>query len=105
MLAAIGDEHLISSCLKSTVTQGLDGDRFTQLGKSGRGRVAMHLRITTGLHCCLDDVLGSREVGLAGAETNDVLAGRFEGLGFGIDGQCGRFSNGCETRRCALALG
>ena len=49
----------------------------------------MHLRITTGLHCCLDDVLGSREVGLAGAETNDVFASRFEGLSFGIDGQCG----------------
>ena len=89
MLATIGDEYLISGCLKSAVAQSLDCNRFAQFGKSGRWRIAMHLRVTTGLDRRFNNVLGCWEVGLAGAETNDVFTSRFEGLGFGIDSQCG----------------
>ena len=105
MLATIGDEYLISGCLKSAVAQSLDCNRFAQFGKSGRWRITMHLWVTTRLDGGFNNVLWGWEVGFAGTETNDVFTSRFEGLGFGIDGQCGRFGDSRETRRCALALG
>ena len=37
---------------------------------------------------------GRGEVGLAGAEADDVLAGRLQGLGLGVDGQGGRGRHG-----------
>ena len=41
---------------------------------------------------------GRREVGLAGAEADDGLAGRLQGLGLGVDGQGGRLGDGGDAR-------
>jgi hypothetical protein len=43
------------------------------------------------------DVVGRREVGLAGPEADHVLPRGLEGLGPGVDGQSGRFLDGGNT--------
>jgi hypothetical protein len=50
-------------------------------------------RVVAGRGCCLDDRIGSREVGLARAEADYVLTCGFERLGLGIDGQRGRLGD------------
>ena len=52
-----------------------------------------------GLDRGLDDVGRRREVGLAGPEADDGLAGRLEGLGLGVDGQRGRLGDGGDAPR------
>ena len=52
-----------------------------------------------GLDGRLHDVGGRREVGLAGTEADDVLAGRPQRLGLGVDGQRGRRGDGGDPGR------
>ena len=75
----------------------LSGDRLPQLGQPAGGRVAVVLRIAAGGDGRLDDVVGRREVGLAGPEADDVLALGLQGLGLGVDGQRGRLG---DRRQC-----
>ena len=97
MLAAVGDEHLRRRALVAAVAQRLGGDRLAQLGQPGSGRVAVVARIGARRHGGGDDVLRRREVGLAGAEADDVLAGRLQRLGLGVDGERRRLGDGCEA--------
>src|SRR5688500_6923830 len=54
--------------------------------------MVLHLAARLGRR--FDDVVGGREIGLTGAEADDVLTGRLECLGFGVDGQGGRLGDG-----------
>ena len=67
-------------------------------GRPPAGRVAVVLRVAAGVDGGLDDVVGRREVGLAGAEADDRLARRLQGLGLGVDGQRGRLGDGGDGR-------
>ena len=97
VLAAVGDEHLRRRAVVAAVAQRLGGDRLAQLGEPGRRRVAVVARIGARRHRGGDDVLGRREVRLAGAESDDVLAGRLQGLGLGVDGEGRRLGDGREA--------
>ena len=102
VLAAVGDEHLAGLAAEPAVAQGLRGDGLAQRGQACRRRVLVHLRVAARPHRGLDDVLRRGEVGLAGAEPDDVLALRLQRLGLRIDGQGGGFGNGGETGRGAV---
>ena len=97
VLAAVGDEHLAGRAVEPAVALGLDGDRLLQLGQAAGRRVAVVLGVAAGRDGGLDDVVGRREVGLAGAEADDVLALRLQRLGLGVDGQRGRLGDGGES--------
>ena len=97
VLAAVGDEHLAGQHLVARVAERLGGDGLLQLGQAAGGRVAVVLRVAAGGDGGLDDVVGRREVGLAGAEADDRLAGRLERLGLGVDGQGGRLGDGGDA--------
>ena len=90
-----------STCADRTgvaaVAQRLGGDRLAQFGEPGRRRVAVVSWITARRHRCRDDVLRRWEVRLAGPESDDVLAGRLQGLGLGIDGEGRRLGDGREA--------
>ena len=44
-----------------------------------------------------NDVLGRREVGLPGAEADDILTSGLQRLGLGVDGKRGRLGDRCQT--------
>ncbi len=93
LLAPVGDQHLGGGHRQARVAPRLGRDRLFERGDAcGRGVVVVG-RITAGLDRGLDDVGRGREVRLTGTEANDVLAGRLERLGFGIDGQGGRWGH------------
>ena len=60
--------------LEPRVAAGLDSQRLPQLGQSAGRRVLVGPRVATGRLGGGHDVLGGGEVGLAGAEADDVLA-------------------------------
>ena len=97
MLAAVGDEHLRRCARVAAVAQRLGGDRLAQVREPGSGRVAVVAGIDARLDGGGDDVLWRRKVRLAGAESDDVLAGRLQRLGLGVDGQRRRLGDGCEA--------
>ena len=102
VLAATCDQHLVGSGLKAAVAQGLHSDGLTQLGQTSGWCVAMVLDVATCSNRCFNDVLWRREVGLARAETDDVLASGLERLGLGVNGKRGRLSDrGQSLRRAA----
>jgi hypothetical protein len=97
MLAAVGDQHLARLDPQAGVAGGLGRDRRPQLGQAGGGGVVVEPRLGAGGHGRLDDVVGGGEVGLAGAEADDVLPGGLERLGLGVDGQGGRLGDGGDA--------
>ena len=99
LLAAVGDEHLVGRHLVAGVAGGLDGDGRPQLGQAGGRRVLVHLRVGGRALRRLDDVVRSREVGLAGAEPDDRPAGRLQRLGFRVYGQGRGFGDGGHAGR------
>src|SRR5690606_35385191 len=88
--AAVGDEHLLGRDRDTGVAAGLLGDRGAQLGLAGTGGVPVVARVAAGRRGRLDDVVGRREVGLAGAEADDRLAGGLERLRLRVDREGGR---------------
>ena len=94
MLAAVGDHDVGRRAVEAGVAQRLGRDGLAQLGQAGGGRVVVVLRVAAGGDGRLHDVLGGREVGLAGAEADDVLTLGLQGLGLGVDGQRGRLGDG-----------
>ncbi len=87
LLAAVRDEHLRRRHGQAAVAQRLVDDRLLELGQPARGRVAVVGRHRAGRLGGSDDRGRRREVGLAGAEADDVLAGGLLGLGLGVDGE------------------
>ena len=94
VLAAVGDQHVGRPAVEPGVPLGLDRDGLPQLRQPAGGGVAVVLLVPAGGDRRLHDVLRGREVRLAGAEADDVLARRLEGLGLGVDGQRGRLGDG-----------
>ena len=99
VLAAVGHEDLAGVAGEPRIAQRLDRDGVLQLRQTTGRAVAMVLDVASGLHGGLDDVLGRREVGLTGAEADDVLPRSLQGLRFGVNGKGLGFSN------CGNALG
>ena len=66
-------------------------------GRPAGRRVAVVLRVAAGRDRGLDDVVRRGEVGLAGTEADDRLAGRLERLGLGVDRQGGGLGDGGDT--------
>ena len=97
VLAPVGDEDLARVAPEAGVAQRLRGDRLLQLREAAGGRVPVVLDVEAGGGRGLDDVGGGREVGLTGAEADDVLAGRLERLRLGVDGQGGGRGDGGQT--------
>ena len=96
---------LAGGAVEAGVPLGLGGDGLPQLGQAGGGRVAVVLRVAAGRDGRLDDVLRGREVRLAGAEADDVLARGLQRLGLGVDGQGGRLGDGADALwRCGLTV-
>ena len=87
LLAAVGHQDLGRLDLVAGVAQRLRGDRGLELGQPAGRRVAVVLRVAAGLDRGLDDVVGRREVGLAGAEADHRTSGGLEGLGLGVHGE------------------
>ena len=98
VLAAVGDEHLLGRTVEAGVALGLvrDRGRAARAGpasaSSGGTRVSAR-----GRDRGLDDVLGRREVGLAGAEADHVLARGLQRLGLGVDRERGRLVDGGDA--------
>ena len=65
LLPAVGDDDLAGLHGVPAVAQRLVGDRLLELGQAAGRGVAVVLRVAAGLNSGLDDVVGSREVGLA----------------------------------------
>ena len=105
LLAAVGDQHLVGRHLEARVAQGLGRDGLAQRRDPARRRVAVVGRVPAGGDGRLDDVGRRREVRLAGAEADDVLAGRLQRLGLRIDGQGGRGRHGGGPARDPAELG
>jgi hypothetical protein len=76
LLAARGDDGLGGLVVEAVIALHLGADRLTQGGRSRHGRVP-RVVVADRLDPGFLDVVGGREVGLAGGEANDVLAGRF----------------------------
>ena len=87
VLAAVGHHHLGRVAVEAEVAGGLVGDRLAQLRQARGGGVVVQALVGGGLGRGLDDVRGRREVGLARAEADDVLALRAQGTGLGVDRQ------------------
>ena len=85
VLAAVGDEHLGGGDVETRVALGLVRDRLAELGLARRRAVAMVPRIAARRDGRLDDVLRRREIGLPGAEADDVLTGGFQRLRTRVD--------------------
>ena len=105
VLAAVGDEHLAGRAVEAAVALGLVGDGLAELGQAAGRRVAVVLGVAAGRDGGLDDVLGRREVGLAGAEADDRHALRLQRLGLGVDGQGGGLGDGGEAPGHAAEFG
>ena len=90
LLAAVGDQHLLRRHREVGIAQGLGGQRLAQGRDPARRGVPVVGRIAAGLDGGLDDVRRCREVGLARPESDHMLAGRLQRLGFGVHGQGGR---------------
>ena len=61
--------------------------------------------VPTGFDGRLDDVIGSRKIGLARAETDDRLARRLEGLGLRVHREGGRLGDGRDASGDSVVLG
>ncbi len=94
MLPAVRHEHLGGLDLVAGVALRLYRYRLAQLGEPGRGRVLVEDRLAGRLCGRLDDVRRGGEVGLAGAEADDVLTRRFERFRLRVDGQRGGLGDG-----------
>ena len=108
LLAAVGDEDLGGGHRVARSPAGvLAAIASLQLGQAAGGRVLVVAGVAAGLGGGLDDVGRGREVRFAGAEADDVLARRLEGLGLGVDGEGGRFGDGGyavgDTSHCCHA--
>ena len=66
-------------------------------GRPGVGRVVVVPGVAARGHGRLDDVLRGREVGLARAEADHVLARRLQRLGLGVDGERRRLVDGGDA--------
>ena len=97
VLAAVGHDDLVGQHLVARVAEGLGRDGRLQLGQPAHRAVAVVARVAAGRHGGLDDVVGGREVGLAGAEADHGFAGGLEGLGLGVDGEGGRLGDGGDA--------
>ena len=104
VLAAVGDDDLRRGDLVAGVPQRLRGDGLLQLGQAAGRRVAVVARVAAGRDGGLDDVVGRREVGLAGAEADDRLARRLQRLGLGVDRQRGGLGDGTDSLGDAPAM-
>ena len=93
MLAAVGDEHLRGADVVTGVALGLGGDGLAEFGQPGGGGVLVVLGLAAGGGGGFHDVVGRGEVGLTGAEADDVLARRLQRLGPCVDGQRGRLGD------------
>jgi hypothetical protein len=87
LLAAVGDQHLRWVALEARVAPGLVGDRAPQYRQPRDRGVVVVRRVRTRGDRGLHDPCRSGEVGLAGAETDDVLTGGEQRLRLGIDGE------------------
>ena len=96
LLAAVGDHHLARLDGVPAVAQRLLGDRLLELGQAAGGRVAVVLRVAAGLDRGLDDVVGGREVRLAGPEADHRAALGLERLRLGVDLERGRLGDGAD---------
>ena len=105
LLAAVGHQHLLGRHREVRVAQGLGGDGLAQGRDPARRGVAVVGRVAAGLDGGLDDVRGCREVRLAGPESDDVLAGRLQRLGLGVDGQGGGRGDRGGSARDPAVLG
>ena len=99
LLGAVGHEHLGGRDLVARVAPGLGRHRLLQGGQAAGGRVVVVGRDPAGLDGRLHDVGRGGEVGLAGAEADDVLARGPQRLGLGVDGQGGRRGDGGDPGR------
>ena len=86
VLGAAGDDDLGGLVIESVVGLELLADGGTQFGNAGGRRVLGEAGVERP-HGRGLDVLGRIEIGLAGAEADDVLALGFHGLGLAIDGK------------------
>ena len=96
LLAAVGDDHLARLDGVAAVAQRLLRDRLLQLGQAAGGGVAVVLGVAAGVDGGLDDVVGRREVGLAGAEADDRAALGLERLGLRVDLERGGLGDGAD---------
>ena len=87
------------------VAQRLLGDRLLELGQAAGGRVAVVLGVAAGVDRGLDDVVGRREVRLAGAEADDRAALGLERLGLGVDLERGRLGDRADPLGDATVAG
>ena len=97
VLAAVGHEHLLGRAVEARIPLGLVRDRRAQLGQPGVGRVVVVPGLRHGRDGGLDDGAGRREVGLAGAEADHVLARGLQRLGLGVDGERRRLADGGDA--------
>ena len=105
LLAAVGDQHLARLDGETAVAQRLLGDRLLQLGEAAGRGVAVVLRVAAGVDGGLDDVVGRREVGLAGAEADHRAALGLERLGLRIDLQGRGLGDGADPVGDAAGTG
>ena len=101
VLAAVGDQDVGRVDLEAGVAGRLGGDGLLELGQAAGRRVLVVRRVLAGLDRGLDDVGGRREVGFAGTEADDRLAGGLHRLGLGGHRQRGGGGDGADASRDA----
>ena len=99
VLAAVRDHDLLRLDDVPGVAGGLGRDRGAQLGQPARRRVVLVADAPARRDRRFDDVGGCGEVGFAGTEADDVLAGGLERLRLGVDRQRGRLGDGADAAR------
>jgi hypothetical protein len=97
MLAAVGHQDVGRRALEAAVAQGLGGKCFLELGLAADGAVFVVDRVAAGFDRGLDDVGRRREVGLTGAEADDVLACCPKGLCLVGNGKGCRRGDGADA--------
>ena len=99
VLAAVRDDDLLRLDDVAGVAGGLGRDRGAQLGQAARRCVVLVGDVPARRDRRLDDARRRGEVGFAGTEADDVIAGRLERLRLGVDRERGRLGDGADAAR------
>ncbi len=86
VFAAAGNDDLAGRVGEAILALELVGDGLAKLRDAAGGCVLGEASVQ-GIDSGLLDVIGGVEVGFARAESDDIFAGGFHGLGFGVDGE------------------